>query len=59
MRPQDIAILLKIIATGNTIWQNKDLSAALSLSASEISESLHRSQIASLIDEKKRYSDNP
>ena len=54
MRPQDIAVLLKIIATGDTSWQNKDLSAALSLSASEISESLNRSQIARLIDEKKK-----
>jgi hypothetical protein len=54
MRPQDVAVLLKIIAAGNGSWQNKDLSAALSLSASEISESLNRSQIAGLIDGKKK-----
>jgi hypothetical protein len=54
MRPQDIAVLLKIIAVGNGSWQNKDLSAALALSASEISESLNRSQIAGLIDSKKK-----
>ena len=54
MRPQDIAVLLKIIASGNTSWQNKDLSWALSLSASEISESLNRSQIAGLMDGKKK-----
>jgi hypothetical protein len=54
MRPQDIAVLLKIIAAGNESWQNKDLSTALSLSASEISESLNRSQIAGLIDGKKK-----
>ncbi len=46
MRPQDIAVLLKIIANGNMNWHNKDLSLALSLSASEISESLNRSQVA-------------
>src|SRR5579859_1000866 len=54
MRPQDIAVLLKVIAVGNMTWQNKDLSVALSLSASEISESLNRSQIAGLIDGKKK-----
>jgi hypothetical protein len=54
MRPQDIAVLLKIIASGDTSWQNKDLSWALSLSASEISESLNRSQIAGLMDGKKK-----
>jgi predicted transcriptional regulator len=54
MRPQDIAVLLKIIADDNMIWQNKDLSAAMSLSASEISESLNRSRIAGLIDDEKR-----
>jgi hypothetical protein len=54
MRPQDVAVLLKIIAAGNGSWQNKDLSAALSLSASEISESLNRSQIARLIDGQKK-----
>jgi predicted transcriptional regulator len=54
MRPQDIAVLLKIIAGDNMIWQNKDLSVALSLSASEISESLNRSRIAGLIDGEKR-----
>lgn len=54
MRPQDIAVLLKIIASGEERWQNKDISWALSISASEISESLNRSQIAGLIDGKKK-----
>jgi hypothetical protein len=54
MRPQDIAVLLKIIALGNTSWQNKDLAWWLHLSASEISESLNRSQIARLIDPLKK-----
>jgi predicted transcriptional regulator len=54
MRPQDIAVLLKIIALGNKSWQNKDLAWWLHLSASEISESLNRSQIAGLIDPLKK-----
>jgi hypothetical protein len=54
MRPQDIAVLLKIIASNDMSWQNKDLSLALALSASEISESLNRSQIGGLIDGKKK-----
>lgn len=54
MRPQDIAVLIKIITIDNKDWQNKDLALALLLSASEISESLNRSQIAGLIDGKKK-----
>jgi len=54
MRPQDVAVLLKISVIGNTNWQNKDLASALSLSGSEISESLNRSRVAGLIDGKKR-----
>jgi hypothetical protein len=60
MRPQDIVDLLKIMGSGDTSWQNKDLSWALSLSASEITESLNRSQIAGLVDGKKKmYPGNP
>ena len=43
MRPHDIVILLKIAAKGKTQWFMKDLSYELSISASEISESLNRS----------------
>ena len=50
MRPQDIVILLKIIALGKEDWQFQDLSRSLYLSGSEIFESLNRSQIAGLID---------
>lgn len=59
MRPQDIVILLKIIAKGPKPWQNKDLAAELHISASEVSESLNRSSLAGLIDaenKKKIYS---
>jgi len=54
MRPQDVVILLKIIAKGNVPWQNKDLASELSMSSSEITESLNRSQIAELIDPTKK-----
>jgi len=57
MRPQDIAVLLKIISKGNTPWRHQDLSNELFISQSEISESLHRNQVAGLIgaDKKKVY----
>jgi hypothetical protein len=54
MRPQDIVILLKIITMGQVKWQFRDLAASLSISVSEISESLSRSHLAGLIDESRR-----
>ncbi|MEZ2441759.1 hypothetical protein AB6805_08550 [Chitinophaga sp. RCC_12] len=53
MRPQDVVILLKILTMQDN-WQYRDLSNALSISISEISESLNRSCIAGLIDEPRR-----
>jgi hypothetical protein len=50
MRPQDIAILLKIIAKAGRPWQNKDLAAELFLSPAEISISLNRSEGGGLMD---------
>lgn len=50
MRPQDVAILLKIVALKNEGWQLQSLSNMLRISISEISESLNRSRIAGLID---------
>jgi hypothetical protein len=54
MRPQDIAILLKIVVLGESKWFGKDLSLALHISASEVSESLQRSHFAGLIDSTKQ-----
>lgn len=54
MRPQDVAILLKIIAMEGHQWQLSKLSSTLFISISEISESLNRSQFASLIDYNKK-----
>lgn len=54
MRPQDVAILLKIISLKNDNWLNKNLSDQLKISQSEISESLNRCKTARLIDSTKR-----
>ena len=54
MRPQDIVILLKIIAKGNSSWYSKDLASELHLSASELTESLNRSQQVGLLDPSKK-----
>jgi hypothetical protein len=50
MRPLDIVVLLKIIALEQTDWLKKDLAEWLQISASEVSESLNRSEIAGLVD---------
>lgn len=49
MRPQDVVILLKIIALNEKEWLMKDLALSLRVSASEVTESLERSAIAGLI----------
>lgn len=54
MRPQDIVILLKIIARADHSWYIKDLASELNISNSEISESLHRSVTGGLIEEDKK-----
>jgi len=54
MRPHDIAILLKIASKENQNWFMKDLAYELEISASEISESIHRSVIAGLISSDKK-----
>ena len=50
MRPQDVAILLKIATFKDKPWMGKDLAIALSISSSEVSESLTRSAFAGLLD---------
>lgn len=54
MRPQDIVVLLKIIALKNEEWYYLDLAYKLKISQSEVSEALNRCKIAGLIDSKKR-----
>ena len=50
MRPQDVVILLKILTIDTPDWQYRDLAESLTISISEISESLNRSHLAGLID---------
>lgn len=54
MRPQDIVVLLKIIALERDDWYNAELALALQISPSEISEALNRCRIAGLMDATKR-----
>jgi hypothetical protein len=54
MRPQDVAILLKIVAISDPEWQLQALSNSMRLSMTEISFSLDRSRIAGLVDFKKK-----
>ncbi len=53
MRPQDIAVLLKIIIS-HADWLNKTIAKDLFLSPSEVSYSLQRSALAGLVDPSKR-----
>jgi hypothetical protein len=50
MRPQDILVLLKIVALGDQPWYHHNLADALFMSQSEVSLSLSRSRYAGLID---------
>jgi hypothetical protein len=54
MRPQDIVVLLKIIAIEGQTWQMGSLANSLFISPSEISESFNRSRLAGLIDYNKK-----
>lgn len=54
MRPQDVVVLLKILSTSQLDWQYRDLAAELSISVSEVSESLTRSHVAGLVDVSRR-----
>ncbi len=54
MRPQDIVILLKIATLKDKQWLAKDLAVELNISASEVSESLNRSKLATLLSADKK-----
>jgi hypothetical protein len=54
MRPQDVAILLKIVSKDSENWQLAEIANSLRISLSETSESLNRSRIAGLIDYNKK-----
>lgn len=54
MRPQDIAIILKILSIDGKPWKMAELAHSMFISLSEVSESLNRSKIANLIDYNKK-----
>lgn len=54
MRPQDIAVLLKIVGMKGAPWRTTDLAVQMSISQSEISQALHRNHQAGLLDDSKR-----
>jgi hypothetical protein len=53
MRPQDLAVLLKISVSEKS-WLNKDIAKAVNISPAEVSYSLQRSSIAGLVDGSRR-----
>lgn len=54
LRPQDVAVLLKIVALGEEPWRHVDLAQHLNLSQSEVSEALNRCQLSGLISPDKK-----
>ena len=54
MRPQDILILLKMTSIGTQDFYLKDLAYQLSISSSEVTESVNRSVLAGLIAKDKK-----
>lgn len=54
LKPQDVVILLKIIALGKESWYHHTLAHDLGLSQSEVSQSLNRSKYAGLIDNARK-----
>lgn len=53
MKPQDVVILLKIIATNSDNWQQKPMAESLKMSQSEISQSASRMQYSGFLLGKK------
>ena len=49
LRPQDVALLLKVVAHPAPAWLGKDLARTLYLSASEVSEALARCRFSRLL----------
>ena len=54
MRPQDVAVLLKILLLQDNPWMKKDLAQELFISPAEIGHSLNRSHLAGLIDPEQK-----
>lgn len=51
MKPQDVVVLLKVIALNNDNWQQIPLAQSVKMSQSEVSQSVARSRYAGLLDD--------
>jgi hypothetical protein len=54
MKPQDLVILLKIVALSQEPWYHHTLAESLGISQSEVSQSLNRSRYSGLIDASRK-----
>jgi hypothetical protein len=54
IKPQDLLVLLKIVALHNSHWRMIDLANQLFISQSEISEALFRTRTARLVDDSRK-----
>lgn len=54
MKPQDIMVLLKLVAIGPISWSYAGLSASLGMSSSQLHSAVKRVKIANLAFEKKK-----
>lgn len=54
LKPQDVLVLLKVVASQERTWRLVDLAQELGLSLSEVSMALERSKRARLIDSSKK-----
>ena len=54
LKPQDILILVKLVALGETEWSYSSLGVELSMSPSEVHSGLKRAVAARLMDERRR-----
>lgn len=54
LKPQDVVILLKIIALGKKPWFHHTIANELRISQSEVSQSLNRSKYSGLIDGERK-----
>jgi DNA-binding Lrp family transcriptional regulator len=50
MKPQDVVVLLKIIASDSDFWQQADLAKSLNMSQSEVSQCVARLKYSGLLD---------
>lgn len=54
IKPQDILVLLKVVALGGRQWKQSELADGLALSRAEVSNSLNRSAEVGFLDQEKR-----